>query len=200
MMYALAVLLLIAINIHGQKEECTLAPELIKVYEDFHHERYPTGRYVTVKFKNDVYEKAKEELNEPGKYSNDRTYKSIRRSMSLPNDDTPIEKQVENVLRKKFVLKVHQKWNDTLSTMALEEIRAPGTHSGSGKRTSDLYASMEFPLNTKTLENEVKEVMESKFLRKKKTLWNWSVKMFGCNCQRNVADDNKSNVTVLCLY
>ncbi|WKY13701.1 hypothetical protein Q1695_004493 [Nippostrongylus brasiliensis] len=108
MMYALAVLLLIAINIHGQKEECTLAPELIKVYEDFHHERYPTGRYVTVKFKNDVYEKAKEELNEPGKYSNDRTYKSIRRSMSLPNDDTPIEKQVENVLRKKFVLKVHQ--------------------------------------------------------------------------------------------
>ncbi|WKY13703.1 hypothetical protein Q1695_004493 [Nippostrongylus brasiliensis] len=137
MMYALAVLLLIAVNVRGDGDEKKCGTELKNFYENFH------------------------------------------------------TKELE---QKNF------KWNDTLSTMALEEIRAPGTHSGSGKRTSDLYASMEFPLNTKTLENEVKEVMESKFLRKKKTLWNWSVKMFGCNCQRNVADDNKSNVTVLCLY
>ncbi|VDL80022.1 unnamed protein product [Nippostrongylus brasiliensis] len=109
MMYALAVLLLIAVNVQGQREECTLAPELVKVYQDFHNERFRPDGYVTVTFKPDMYEKAKEELNEPGKYSSEGSmYKVTRGSRVLPKNDNPIEKKVDRVLRSRLLRAVAQ--------------------------------------------------------------------------------------------
>ncbi|WKY13699.1 hypothetical protein Q1695_004491 [Nippostrongylus brasiliensis] len=100
MMYVLAVLLLIAVNVDGQKEQCSLAPELVDIYQDFHNKHVPRDGNVAVTFTQLMYKEAKEELNDPGKYSsNGNIYKVTRGSRVLPRNDRPIEKKVERVLK-----------------------------------------------------------------------------------------------------
>ncbi|WKY13697.1 hypothetical protein Q1695_004490 [Nippostrongylus brasiliensis] len=105
MMYALAVFLLIAVNVQGQEKQCTLAPTLVEVYQRFHDEWFKRrSRYVTVTFKDEVYPLAKEELNEPGKYSKyGDMYSTTTGSMELEKDGMSIAQKVDKVLRSKFL-------------------------------------------------------------------------------------------------
>ncbi|VDL80024.1 unnamed protein product [Nippostrongylus brasiliensis] len=291
MMYALAVLLLIAINVHGQKEVCTLAPELVDVYQGFHDRWFkrPGRTYVTVTFKPDMYPLAKEVLNEPGRYATDNeVYKVTKGWMILTEDSSTIEKKVEKVLRSKFIFQLvkavflliavnvqgqekqctlaptlvevyqrfhdewfkrrsryvtvavflliavnvqgqekqctlapglvevyqrfHDEWfkrrsryvtvtfKDEVYPLAKEELNEPGKYSKYGDMYSTTTGSMELEKDGMSIAQKVDKVLRSKFLRQLVKLKFRHPRKFACAEKFTSAEDNKETLTITCLY
>ncbi|WKY13693.1 hypothetical protein Q1695_004488 [Nippostrongylus brasiliensis] len=103
MMYTLAILLLIAVNVESQLEqcECSIPRGLINTYVNFNREAFQN-----INWQPNLSTKAKEELANPGTHTNGRPALVFVTGSELVSGEDTIYDQVRTVLRSQFIRKL----------------------------------------------------------------------------------------------